>query len=232
MPLHDRLEGFQPVKCFLIEVEQRSGAERNVCLVGEVIHAKVQYSYGAHQTTTTNEAGNQRLYKYGGIFNKLIEVDEPNPTLSTPLVTTYSYDYLGSLSQTNQSGQTRTLTHNALGWETQENLPESGITNYTYDGMGRMLTATDARNVTTTYTYDALGRALTRSYSDGTPTVTFGYDANGYTGLRTSMTDALGSVSYAYDNMNRLTTETRTFDQTKSGISGTFTTSSFNYPQV
>ena len=71
------------------------------------------------------------------------------------------YEVTGPLKQTSQSGQTRTLTHDWLGRETQEQLPESGTTNYTYDDAGHMLTATDARNVVTTYTYDSLGRALT-----------------------------------------------------------------------
>jgi len=50
-----------------------------------------------------------------------------------------------------------------------------------------------------------LWRACKRS---GDPNVTFGYDA---AANRTSMTDGLGSVSYGYDQLSRLTSETRTF---------------------
>jgi hypothetical protein len=75
--------------------------------------------------------------------------------------------------------------------------------------------------VIATYSYDNIGRATQGSYSDGTPTVTFGYDASGFTGLRTSMTDSVGSVTYQYDSMDRLTQESRTL----TGITGTFTTS-------
>ena len=39
-------------------------------------------------------------------------------------------------------------------------------------------------------------------YSDSTPDVTYGYDADNN---RTSMTDGSGSVGYTYDNLNRLT---------------------------
>src|ERR1051326_3035206 len=126
------------------------------CASGGPTDAKVQYAYSGAKTTTTNEAGNQRRYTYNA-FGKMIQVEEPNPTLSTPLVTTYAYDVLGNLHQTNQSGQSRTLNHDGLGRETQEILPESGTTNYTYDAAGHMLTATDARSVGTTYTYDTLG---------------------------------------------------------------------------
>ena len=66
---------------------------------------------------------------------------------------------------------------------------------YTYDDDGHMLTATDARGVVTTYQYDSLGRATQRSYSDNTSTVIYGYDANGSTGMRTSMSDSVGRSS-------------------------------------
>jgi RHS repeat-associated protein len=99
-------------------------------------------------------------------------------------------------------------------------LPESGTTTFGYDSAGRLTTKTDARNITTTTSYDNINRVTSKSYSDGTPTVTLGYDANGFTRLKTSMTDGLGNVTYAYDNMDRPTQESRTL----SGVSGTFTT--------
>ena len=48
-----------------------------------------------------------------------------------------------------------------------------------------------------------------------TPNVSFGYDA---AGNRTSMTDGLGSVSYVYNTISQLTSETRTF----TGVAGTY----------
>ena len=41
-----------------------------------------------------------------------------------------------------------------------------------------------------------------------TPAVTFAYDLVGH---RTAMTDGAGSVSYTYDQLSRLTQETRSF---------------------
>ncbi|HKO42781.1 MAG TPA: hypothetical protein VJU84_05800 [Pyrinomonadaceae bacterium] len=52
-----------------------------------------------------------------------------------------------------------------------------------------------------------------------TPNVSFSYD---HAGNRTSMTDGLGSVSYSYDTLSQMTSETRTF----TGLTGTF---SLNY---
>jgi len=64
-----------------------------------------------------------------------------------------------------------------------------------------------------TYTYNA--RHLVTSITYGapagitaTPNVGYGYDA---AGKRTSMTDGLGSISYSYDQLSRLTSETRYF---------------------
>ena len=41
-----------------------------------------------------------------------------------------------------------------------------------------------------------------------TPNVSFGYDA---AGNRTSMNDGFGTVSYDYDQLSRMSSETRTF---------------------
>ena len=104
---------------------------------------------------------------------------------------------------------------------TSQTLPESGTTSFTYDSAGRLYTKTDARSVVTTLAYDNINRVTQRSYSDSTPTVSFGYDASSQAGLRTSMTDGLGSVTYSYDTRDRLTSESRSL----TGISGTFSTS-------
>jgi YD repeat-containing protein len=49
----------------------------------------VQYSYNGNQTTVTNEAGNRRRYTYDGM-GQMTRVEEPNPSLASPLITTYS----------------------------------------------------------------------------------------------------------------------------------------------
>ena len=72
---------------------------------------------------------------------------------------------------------------------------------------------TDARGATTTYGYNP--RRLVTGITYGAPTgvattanVSFAYDAAGH---RTSMTDGMGSVSYNYNNLVQLTSETRNF---------------------
>jgi YD repeat-containing protein len=112
----------------------------------------VQYAYNGNQTTVTDEAQSQRRYTYDGIGH-LTKVEEPNPTLSTPLVTTYAYNALDKMVQSNQSGQLRTWVYDSLGRLTSQTLPESGTTSFTYNADSLLATKTDARNVTTTITY-------------------------------------------------------------------------------
>ena len=179
----------------------------------------VTYAYENNWTTLTDQAGNVRRYTYD-VVGKMTMVEEPDPTQQSPLVTTYTYYAFGPLYGSDQGGQVRTFVHNWLGQKTSEALPEFGTTTFSYDDAGRMTSKTDARSTTTTLTYDNASRLTQRSYSDSTPTVSYGYDSGGLTGLKTSMTDGLGSVAYAYDTMNRMTQETRTL----TGISGTFST--------
>ena len=176
----------------------------------------VTYAYENNQTTLTDEAGNQRRYTYD-VLGQMTQVEEPDPTLETPVLTAYKYYGFGPLYQSSQNGQLRTFVHNWLGQKTSQTQPETGTTTFTYDGDGRLASQTDARSITTTLTYDDANRLTQRSYSDSTPTVSFQYDA---AGNRTQMTDGLGTVTYTYDNMARPTDESRTL----TGVTGTFTT--------
>jgi len=151
----------------------------------------------------------------------MTQVEEPHPSLSTPQLTTYTYNALGKLTQSNQSNQTRTWAFDALGRLSSQTLPESGTTSYSYNSEGLIATRTDARNITTTITYHSthVHQIGSRTYSDTTPPVSFDYNSRG---LRSSMYDGLGWVTYAYDaNTDRLTQESRTL----SGVNGTFSTS-------
>jgi RHS repeat-associated protein len=188
----------------------------------------VQYDYSGNQTTVTDEAGNSRRYTYDGL-GRMTMVEEPNPPLASPLITTYTYNVLGKMTQSNQSGQTRSWAFDSLGRMTSETLPESGTTTFTYsydanaNPDSALRTKTDARGKVTTMSYGNSGGALhqlvSRSYSDSTPAVSFGYNS---LGLRNSMTDGLGSVTYSYDsNTDKLTQESRSL----TGVTGTFTTS-------
>ncbi|HEV2963658.1 MAG TPA: RHS repeat-associated core domain-containing protein [Candidatus Angelobacter sp.] len=91
----------------------------------------------------------------------------PGGSLSTPLVTSYTYDAADRLTQVIQGAQTRTYVYDGLGRVISETTPEAGtVTNsYTVSGGGLCsgdpddaCSTTDARGVVTSYSYDALSR--------------------------------------------------------------------------
>jgi YD repeat-containing protein len=126
-------------------------------------------------------------------------------------------------SGTDQSGvyQDTTMSYDGYGRLLTKHSPEqqdqSGNpthATYAYNPDDTVHQVSDARGASATYTYNN-GRHLINEIdynapSGVTPTsnVSFGYDA---AGNRTSMTDGLGSQSYSYDSLSRLTSETRTF---------------------
>jgi YD repeat-containing protein len=93
--------------------------------------------------------------------------------------------------------------------------PESGQTNYQYDGDGNVTQISDARGITTTTGYDGLSRPVSKTYSDGTPSVSLNYDEASPWGIvgtnntvgRLSSASVAGNLAgsiYIYDSMGRL----------------------------
>ncbi len=145
--------------------------------------------------------------------------------------TSYGYDPKGNLrSVTDPLNGAATITRNADGTVSTSASPAHpnnptayGYTNRqltsvtpptgnslaatssTYDGFGRLRTSTSGRGMTTTITYDSLDRVKTQSHSDGSPNISYVYDA---AGNLTSQSDATGTTSFTYDGANRLLTKT------------------------
>jgi RHS repeat-associated protein len=144
----------------------------------------------------------------------------PTLSLSTPAVTTYNYDGLDNLISVVQSGsRQRTFTYDSLSRLGSATNPETATITYGHDANGNIVAKTapapnqpGSAAVTTTYSYDALNRTIQKSYSDGTPTVTYGYDgvspsgctlppstAHNGVGQLTGMCDAGGAEAWSYD---------------------------------
>ena len=95
-----------------------------------------------------------------------------------------------------------------------------------------MLTATDAKGVTITNTYDKASRVKTRSYSDGTPTVSYFYDGKGLASQQSpnyakgKLTKVTSSISETrntlFDNLGKLLSSSQITD-------GQTYTSSYQY---
>jgi RHS repeat-associated protein len=150
-----------------------------------------------------------------------------SPSLSTPLVTVYNYDASDNLVSLFQGQQQRTFVYDGLSRLTSATTPEAGTINYTYNSYSLVSSRTDARQVTTNYTYDGLNRLKTITYSEPQGVtvplpheVDLGYDSGGASAnandRRTSMTDGVGSETYTYDVLGRVTNLAKTIGATYS----------------
>jgi RHS repeat-associated protein len=170
-------------------------------------------SYFKWTVTTTDPDGNIRdsiLDPYGN----LASVVEHGSSLAT---TTYTYDSANKLTKlTDASGNVRDFTYDGLGRRlTAEDLHAPGhsyaSSTYSYDDQGNETSRNDPKNQTVTHTHDALNRTVTESWTGHGTQITNTYDSctNGIGHLCTaSSTGAL--TSYAYDVLGRATAATTT----------------------
>lgn len=154
-------------------------------------------NYSGNQTTITDAAGKQRRMTYDALGRLTNVVEDPS---GLNYSTSYGYDALDDLTSVNQGAETRTFTYDSLKRLTSATNPESGTVNYSsYDGVGNLLTKTDARGSTVNYTYDAVNRMLTKSYANNaqnvvwTPPVSYTYDQSGVTNSIGHLTQVLAS---------------------------------------
>jgi len=164
----------------------------------------VTTAYSGATTTVTDEAGNAHTNTVDGL-GRLTSVLEANGTL-----TSYSYDGLNNLTGVSMAGQSRSFSYDSLSrllWATN---PESGTVSYVYDGNGNLTGKTDARGVSATMTYDGMNRVLSKTYSDGTPAVSYSYDHAGDTkGTLYSVAAGSNSTVDIHDPVGRVTGSTQ-----------------------
>jgi RHS repeat-associated protein len=170
--------------------------------------------YDAIFTTVTDQAGKVRRSKTDAL-GRLVRVDEPDAgnslgSTSSPIQATYyEYSVLGNLLTTTQEAQTRTFSYDSVSRLRSATNPEvstpQGVpvpVTYVYDDNGNLTSKTDARGVVTTYGYDALNRVTNRSYTDGTPAVTYSYDSSAINGKGrlASVSSSVSTYTYSgYD---------------------------------
>jgi YD repeat-containing protein len=126
-----------------------------------------------------------------------------------PFITHYQYDTLGNLICVHQKGadstadkactdgtvsatwRPRNFTYDSLGRLLTAYNPEAGSMTYQYDNSGNMISKIEpkpnqiwgsSQTVTITYAYDALNRLTDKTYSDGTQNSSYRYDYSSYLG--------------------------------------------------
>ncbi len=85
--------------------------------------------------------------------------------------------------------------------------PGGAFETFTYDDGGRLRTKVDRKNVTTTYSYDLVNRLTGKTYSDGTPAVTYTYD---FVGRLLTAANGTDTLTWTYDLAGQLLTEQST----------------------
>jgi len=154
--------------------------------IGDTI--KTEYSPLNLVTALTDPQGNKTLFNYDANGNLLGVTDARNHT------TSWSYDNMDRV-------QTRTDPLNR-----QES--------YTYDLDGNLLNHTDRKGQTSLFGYDALNRLIFVGYNAQVnggsttyeSTISYSYDAGNR--ITQAVDSAGGTITEAYDALNRLTTET------------------------
>ncbi len=158
---------------------------------------KTTYDNVGNRTSVTNPNGDTTFYVYNA-QNELTSVTDPEGG-----TTSYAYDAVGNrTSMTTPLSEKTTYTYDADNRLTKTTNALGHATTYGYDSDGNRISIVDGTAASSKFTYNADNQLSSISYSDGTPTVEYRYDA---AGNRTQMTDGTGTTVYTYDELNRLT---------------------------
>src|SRR5262249_41226243 len=131
-------------------------------------------------------------------------------------VTATSYDAHDRPTRvTDPNGNTTTYVYDGFGDVIQQTSPDTGTTIYVYDLAGNLVQRVDAAGTVTNHSRDALDRVVTTTYpANASANVAYSYDESGHgfgIGRLTTVTDAVGTVSYIYDGRGNVLRETRTY---------------------
>jgi len=167
----------------------------------------VTFTYTATgQRLTMADASGKNTYAYD-TRDRLVSKVTPQGIL------TYSYDATGnlkSLRSSNPSGVTVNYTYDELNRLSNvvDNNLSTGTTAYTYDLNGNLESTIYPNAVRTSYTFNSLNRLTNVNGTKGATLANYAYSL-GAAGNRLSVTEAGGrTVTYAYDDLSRLTGET------------------------
>lgn len=159
---------------------------------------------------------------------------------------TFEYDALNKITrETDASGNSTRFEHDGNGNQIRIIDAKNNITSYSFDAMNRLIGESFADGVKKEYTYDVSGNKKTRKANNGIITTytyndanqltqrsypngqheTFTYDAEGN---KLTANNSHATISFTYDKLNRILTETLNGKTTK--FIYTTNTRTINYP--
>ena len=154
------------------------------------------YNSAGNVLSETDALGNTTTLTYN-LMNRLLgERDARNGGVS------FSYDSEGKLSsRSDAKGNVTSFKNNAVGLVAKKTDPLGRGESFSYDANRNLVQKTDRNGHTITYQYDTLDRLMAKTYPDGSR-VSYTYDA---AGNRLSVQNSESSLTYVYDNANRVT---------------------------
>jgi RHS repeat-associated protein len=193
------------------------------------------YAYNAvgSRVSLTDAEGVITRYEYDGL-NRLITVVENHVSSAladheTNVRTEYTYDGVGNrLTIKDGRGHITTFAYDDLNRLASESDPLGNTTTYAYDAVGNRASLTDAMGYSTYYVYDVANRLSSIDYPEPDADVSFTYDA---AGKRLEMVDGVGTTSWIYDPVNRVTSVNDPFGDTVTyGYDSVGNRTSLTYP--
>lgn len=208
----------------------------NISVSGSTIsmtanQAGTAWNVNVTATPTTNDPADFPQGSFASQGSLTGGADPYSSGLAHPYVTTYSYGVFDNLLQVTQGVQTRSYSYDGMGRLASATTPEAGQVSYQYNSFDLVTQRTDARGVVTTYGYDGLNRLQSVSYNVGstgvpaTPSLSYAYGTDSTqnnNGRLLTVTDGVGSETYAYDLLGRAT-------QLQKKINGTIYTMGYGY---
>lgn len=179
-------------------------AAGNLETITDPTGATVRYGHDELRqlTSFTDGNGHTTQYRYD-TYRRLVEETDP-----LGKSTTYTYDAAGRLKTvTDRTGEVTTLSYAPDGQVTRRESTDGTFQAFTYDGLGRLRTGSNALS-TLTWEWDGANQPVRESLDmPGLPTVSVD---KAWTpgGQLASVTDPFGSTSYAYDAQGRVSSVT------------------------